>query len=213
MIESQYLQLAQQKLTEFAQSNDFASKMETAFGSQLDRSKLTEIGYRWPQRDFSELPAIEVLQNGELGTASGAYAAIGKKIYLSSNFLATASTEQIVAVLIEEIGHFVDGVLNTEDALGDEGALFSALVQGYTLSATEIISLKSENDLASITVNGQQVLVERADVTGNNTNNVLNGTADNDVISGLGGDDTLSGLEGEDRLVGGSGSDTFTGGA
>ncbi len=213
MINSQYLQLSQQKLTEFAESGDFATKMEMAFGKQLDQSKLTNLRHRWQQGDFSDVPAIEVLQNGELGAASGAYEAVGQKIYLSSNFLAIASTEQIVGVLIEEIGHFIDGVLNAEDSIGDEGALFSELVQGHTLSATEIISLQSEDDRALVTINGQQLWVEQANVTGDNSNNVLNGTASNDVISGLGGNDTLSGLEGNDRLVGGSGSDTFTGGA
>jgi Zn-dependent protease with chaperone function len=139
MINSQYLHLAQQNLTEFAQSSDFASKIEMAFGSQIDRSELTALQQRWQQGDFSDLPTIEVLQNGELGAASGAYAAGGKKIYLSASFLDTASTEQIVGVLIEEIGHFVDGYLNTEDAIGDEGALFAKLVGGSTLSVAEII--------------------------------------------------------------------------
>jgi Ca2+-binding RTX toxin-like protein len=212
MINSQYLQLAQQKLTAFAGRNDFAAKMEIAFGSQLDRSKLTDLGQRWQQGDFSELPAIEVLQNGELGTANGAYAAASQKIYLSSAFLATASTEQIVGVLVEEIGHFFDGVLNIEDSIGDEGALFSELVQGHTLSANDIISLQSEDDQAIINVNGQQLLVEQANIDGNDNNNLLNGTTSDDVIKGFGGNDTLSGSDGADRLIGGSGSDSLTGG-
>jgi hypothetical protein len=36
MINPQYLQLAQQKLSEFARQDDFATKMELAFGLQVD---------------------------------------------------------------------------------------------------------------------------------------------------------------------------------
>jgi hypothetical protein len=75
MFKPEYLQLAQQKLTEFAGQDGFATKMELAFGRQIDRATLTNLGQRWQQGDFGELPAIEVLQNGELGTANGAYAA------------------------------------------------------------------------------------------------------------------------------------------
>jgi Ca2+-binding RTX toxin-like protein len=214
MINAQYLQLAQQKLTAFAGRNDFFAQMELAFGSQFDRSQLANLEQRWQQGDFTELPLIEVLENGELGTARGAYAAATQKIYLSSTFLATASTEQIVGVLIEEIGHFFDGVLNVEDSIGDEGALFSALVQGSTLSANEIISLQAEDDHALITVNGQQLLVEQNNVTGGSGNDTLTGvTNTGDVISGLAGNDSLTGLNGNDTLIGGSGSDTLTGGA
>jgi Ca2+-binding RTX toxin-like protein len=214
MLNPEYLQLVQQKLSEFARQDDFAAKMEIAFGSQLDRSLLTNLLQQWQQGDFSQLPAIEILEKGELGTANGAYAAATQKIYLSSTFLATASTEEIVGVLIEEIGHSIDGVLNTEDSIGDEGALFSNLVQGHVLSTTDIISLQSEDDRALVTIGGQQLWVEQANVTGTLNNDTLAGaTTSGDTISGLAGNDSLSGLSGNDTLIGGSGNDTMTGGA
>jgi Ca2+-binding RTX toxin-like protein len=214
MLKPQYLQLVQQKLTEFAAQDDFATKMELAFGRQIDRSQLTKLRQQWQQGNFAELPEIEVLQNGELGTANGAYAAATQKIYLSSTFLATASTEQIVGVSIEEIGHFVDTVLNTADAIGDEGALFSELVQGNPLSASDIISLQAEDDRALVNIDGQQVWVEQNIVAGTAGNDTLVGvTNSGDVISGLEGNDNLTGLSGNDTLSGGYGSDTLTGGA
>jgi Ca2+-binding RTX toxin-like protein len=214
MLKPEYLQLTQQKLAEFAAQDDFAAKMELAFGSKIDRATLTNLGQRWQQSDFGELPEIEVLQNGELGTANGAYAAKTQKIYLSSTFLSTASTEQIVGVLIEEIGHSVDTVLNTVDAIGDEGALFSELVQGNPLSASDIISLQAEDDHALVNIDGQQVWVEQNIVAGTAGNDTLVGvTNSGDVISGLEGNDTLTGLSGNDTLSGGSGDDTLTGGA
>jgi hypothetical protein len=36
----------------------------------------------------------------------------------------------IAAVLLEEIGHFVDSKINLADTPGDEGAVFSAIVRG-----------------------------------------------------------------------------------
>jgi Ca2+-binding RTX toxin-like protein len=213
MFSAQYLPLAQQQLTQFAGRSDFAAKMTTAFGSKINRVQLAAIGQRWQQGNFAGLPAIEVLQQGELGAAKGAYAAAGNKIYLSASFLATASTADIVGVLLEEIGHSLDGLLNVSDAQGDEGALFSAFVQGDILSASEILGLKAEDDRATILLNGQLIAVEQSTVTGDNNNNTLNGTALADSISGLNGDDTISGLGGNDKISGGYGSDSMTGGA
>ncbi len=51
-----------------------------------------------------------------------------------------------------------------------------------------------------------------ANITGNGSNNTLNGTALPDTINGLGGNDTLNGFAGDDTLIGGTGSDTLKGG-
>src|SRR6476660_8349967 len=52
-----------------------------------------------------------------------------------------------------------------------------------------------------------------ARITGDNLNNVLNGTAQADTILGLGGDDSLFGFGGNDSLDGGTGNDILDGGA
>lgn len=52
-----------------------------------------------------------------------------------------------------------------------------------------------------------------ANITGDDTNNSLIGTAGNDSISALGGNDTLDGIGGNDSLNGGTGDDTYTFGA
>ena len=86
---------------------------------------------------------------------TGAYASSTNKIYLSNSFLANATTEAISAVLLEEIGHFVDAQINQTDSAGDEGAIFATLVQGYSLNAQSLTNLIAENDYATITVNGE----------------------------------------------------------
>jgi Ca2+-binding RTX toxin-like protein len=50
-----------------------------------------------------------------------------------------------------------------------------------------------------------------ANKTGNDKNNVLDGTRGDDVIKGMGGEDTLLGRGGNDQLHGGTGDDTLSG--
>ncbi|MFN9398502.1 MAG: beta strand repeat-containing protein, partial [Dolichospermum sp.] len=111
--------------------------------------------------DFSQLPQIEILDSSILGNANGAYASSNNQIYLSANFLATSTAEAISAVLLEEIGHFIDAQINQIDTPGDEGEKFSALVRGQNLTTQELDRINTENDWANITVGGEQVAVEQ----------------------------------------------------
>jgi hypothetical protein len=96
---------------------------------------LEDLRQQWLTGDFSVIPNIEVLTDGELGSANGAYAAELDKIFISSDFLATASVEAVAVVLLEEVGHRIDGLLNgSMDSAGDEGEIFSLLVNGSQLS-------------------------------------------------------------------------------
>ena len=97
-----------------------------------------------------------------LGNARGAYASSTNVIYLSDQFVETASPQQLEAVVLEEIGHFVDAQVNTTDTVGDEGELFSALVHGVSLSPSELSRIKTENDHTVISLGGQAIAVEQA---------------------------------------------------
>jgi hypothetical protein len=122
--------LATQDLTTFANSAGFQSKLQVAFGSQYNQSVADRIRQQWAGGIFS-LPSIEVVDS--LGTANGAYAASNHTIYISNSFLATHSAPDVAATIIEEVGHWLDGQINTSDSAGDEGHIFSALVRGLTL--------------------------------------------------------------------------------
>ncbi|MFN9400857.1 MAG: hypothetical protein ACK57R_08760, partial [Dolichospermum sp.] len=147
-------------LSNFAQSQGFWANWQTAFGRNYDVIKATELRQQWQSRDFSELPSIEVVSGEVLGTANGAYASSNNKIYLSESFLNTASPAAIVNVILEEIGHYVDAQINQVDSLGDEGAIFAALVQGEVLSPGVLEELKTEDDRGWLEVNGQKLDVE-----------------------------------------------------
>jgi hypothetical protein len=187
--------------------------LATAFGTSYDVVKATELRNQWQSRDFGQLPPIEVLSDEVLGTAKGAYSSSTNKIYLSASFLNVASSESLVKVILEEIGHYVDAQINPVDSAGDEGAIFAALVRGESLSSQQLQALKAEDDTAYITLNGQQIQIEQQNFTGTNGNDTINGSSDSDIINGLNGNDVLNGLGGNDQLIGGYGNDTLYGGA
>ena len=158
------LTLTYNQLSTFANLNNFWNLFDTAFGTQYNRSGAEILRLQWLSGDFSQLPQIEILDSSILGNANGAYASSNNQIYLSANFLATSTAEAISAVLLEEIGHFIDAQINLSDSAGDEGAIFAALVQGNSLDTTTLQALKAEDDHATITVNGQNIQVEQNSV-------------------------------------------------
>ncbi len=155
------LTLTYNQLSTFSGLDNFWQVFDTAFSTQYNRSGAEILRLQWLSGDFSQVPQIEILDSSILGNANGAYASSNNKIYLSANFLATSTAEAISAVLLEEIGHFIDAQTNLSDSAGDEGAIFAALVQGYSLDTTTLQALKAEDDHGTITVNGQVVAVEQ----------------------------------------------------
>lgn len=204
--------LARQKLQALAQSSDFSAKMKVAFGETVD---VTELQAAWAVGDFTALPLIEVRSRSDINGANGAYAKAIDTIFISQEFLNqnAGNVDAIASVVLEEIGHAIDVLLNSGDSLGDEGAIFSALVRGETLTAQELAALRAEDDSAIVTLDGQVVAIEQDNIVGTDGNDTLNGTTGNDTIDGLGGNDIISGLAGDDSLIGGQGNDQLNGAA
>ena len=150
------------KLSTFAGSDNFWNLFDTTFGTQYNRSAAEILRLQWLSGDFSQLPQIEILDNSTLGNANGAYASSTNKIYLSANFIATSTPEAISAVLLEEIGHFVDAQINQTDTLGDEGEIWSNLVLNKPMTAAQLDVLKNENDWGTITIDNQVISIEKS---------------------------------------------------
>ena len=112
-----------------------------------------------------ELPTIATQPSQDLNGAMGVYVIETDQIFLSESFLLTSTQDQIVAVLLEEIGHGLDARLNQTDSPGDEGAIFSALVRGQSLSEPQLAVLQAENDQATLLLDDQWVTVEQAELT------------------------------------------------
>ncbi|MCL1467055.1 calcium-binding protein [Argonema galeatum] len=151
-------------LNSFAGSEDFLSKIKTAFGESFDATKLENLRQQWLSGNFASLPAIEIRTGAELQGANAVYAGSTNTIYFSQDFLSkyASNPQAISAVLIEEIGHYVDWHINTDDTPGDEGEYFSNLVQGFELSSSQIQAINSENDSVVLTLDGKLVSVENS---------------------------------------------------
>ncbi|MFK0731233.1 MAG: calcium-binding protein, partial [Gloeotrichia echinulata HAB0833] len=207
------LTLIYNQLSDFSGLENFWNLFDTAFGTQYNRTVAATVRSQWQAGDFSEFPQIEIIDSSILGGANGAYASSTNKIYLSDTYVSTATSAALISTLLEEYGHFVDAQINQTDSAGDEGAIFAELVQGNTLDAATLATLKAEDDHGTITVNGQIIQVEQQNFTGTAGNDTITGTSGNDDIRGLEGNDTLNGGAGNDNLYGGTGNDTLNGGA
>lgn len=162
--------------------------------------------------------SLELLDAAAMGGARGGYAHTApdgrERIYLNSGWLQTASSQQILAVLVEEVGHAIDRRLNQErDTPGDEGEIFAARLLGLAVNP----GAAQENDQRWVMDQGSSVLIEAAaielsDIAAGKGGFVLKG--DNaDDLSGFsvasGGD--INGDGYDDLLVGSPGSDPAAG--
>jgi Ca2+-binding RTX toxin-like protein len=216
MINHQYLHTVQSQLAQFAAQNNFDTVMATAFGNRVNPTQLQQLRQQWLSGNFSIIPNIQVVSQSDLGTANGAYGASLDTIFLSADFLASATAEAITSVLLEEIGHRIDQRLNGGlDSAGDEGEIFSRLVNGENLSASVLAGLKSQNDHGVMNFRGGSIAVENA------AGVTINGTLGNDIITpsfsffrpySTANDDTINVLAGNDYVDGGAGNDLITGG-
>ena len=156
---SQSKDLALAQIQTFLQQSDSFERLKLAFKIDSDRSTTEAI-----LRDsWKSLPQIEIVPSQILGRADGAFDTTNNRIYLASNLVERGQVSEILPVLIEEIGHYLDVRLNgSRDSAGDEGAIFSDLVRGVDISPSEYIALINEDDHAIITVHNQQVLVEQS---------------------------------------------------
>jgi hypothetical protein len=111
-----------------------AAQEALLLGGEPDR--LTELVSQWAGGDFSALPSITLLAASSMPGAAGAYAISTGTIYINQDWLLRASRERALAVLTEELGHHLDGLLNSKDTPGDEGAIFAAALHMRGLPVT-----------------------------------------------------------------------------
>ncbi|WP_411869540.1 calcium-binding protein, partial [Vulcanococcus limneticus] len=162
--------------------------------------------------DFSTLPPIEALDGSAMPGAAGAYAASTGTIYLNTSWLDIASSEQVSAVLCEELGHWLDSWLNGSDTQGDEGELFAALLLGQIVSREEFQRIAIEDDQLTITVaSGEVVKAEASKINGSEADDTLTGDGLNNDIYGYGGNDSINAEAGADLIDGGDGNDIIDG--
>ena len=159
---------SQELLTQYSLSEQLLGDLTTAFGSEYNSDAAQELITQWQTGEFGSFPEFEIRSAEEINGANGAYSADTNKIYISEEYL-LANADDVKAVsdlILEEYGHFVDASINSVDAAGDEGAIFSGLVQGESFTDSELQQLQQENDKAIITLDGQEIAIEQQTETG-----------------------------------------------
>jgi len=154
-------------LNEFADDSLFTEKVRLVFGVDVSSQVFKAL--------IADLPEIEVVGDEVLQGTLGAFSAQTGKIYLSQG-LVSGDINKLEAVLIEEIGHYVDAQINPVDTPGDEGAIFASLVQGESLNAETLQVLQAEDDSGIINLNGEVITVEQS------TNNLQTATGDGGLV-------------------------------
>ncbi len=173
----QALQTARSLLKTFVASEGFLEKLKLIFGASFDLDLVGPLVEDWVAGGFSTLPKLEIRSAAEINGANGAFASSANTVYLSREFLDLNADNPgaVTNVLLEEIGHYVDWRINFSDAAGDEGAIFSTLLQGQVLSQHQLNLLQAEDDTATIALDGQVVQIEQAAYTGTNLEDVIAG--------------------------------------
>ena len=151
-IVQQAIDESEQYLSSFALDNNYSNVLDLAFGNNWNIEKAQLILQNWSKNRFDDVPTIQILDETEMGDINGAYEISTGNIYLSQDFIQQNITNvnNITSVILEEIGHHVDSIINEADTPGDEGEIFSALVRGKELSNSEILALINENDRTTV---------------------------------------------------------------
>ena len=207
-------------LTQAASSGELGRVAGDALGLLSVPESFWDLQQAWAKGQFSDFPEITLSEAGAMAEARGAYVAESDSILINQDWLAKATESEVLAVLVEEVGHSLDSRFNSIDTPGDEGELFSRLLLGQIPSTSERARITKENDAIQVTLaNGQQAWAEAADAldpvvrrTGTARNDQLVGGSNNDSLFGVAGDDNLIGGAGNDYLDGGIGTDRMEGG-
>lgn len=160
---------SEQQLKAWYASDQYRDDLTTIFGLNNSEVDVVSTGAKLREQLISpeDVPLVSLLPMEQL-QAKGAFAAANHTIYLAEEFVANnhAQPEAIAAVLLEELGHFIDAQFNetfgTPDSRGDEGAIFSARVRNQPLEGTALAAAQQEDDSAILRVNGQTLTVEQS---------------------------------------------------
>ena len=216
-------------LTTFAEkpTEEITTVLVSSFGENFDVSALLSLASQLQTGQFTSMPIVESVPASDLNGATAAYSASLNTTYISEEYLATSSTEELTTTLLQQLGYGIDELINTVDAPGEEGTIWATLVQGESLSAKELEQLKAEDNNKTLTINNQTIEVEVSrledtslepddssggGIDNEGSDNPFQGGKGKDRFKGTDADDDMSGGGGKDRLVGGKGDDKMDGG-
>jgi VCBS repeat-containing protein len=152
------------EIASFMRRDDALDQLRFLFGGEDTQGwndKAQALRTQFLDGDYSI--QITTLEGSSMGIGTGAYAAEGvdaiPTVYINADWMEGAGEDALTRVIIEEMGHSFDTVLNGEaDTVGDEGERFAVVVTGGVLDAT----VGTDNDHAIISVDGENIDVELA---------------------------------------------------
>jgi len=182
---SSYSQVTERSRSDLGMTEVPSTALSDLGMTEVPSTALSDLGMtEVPSTALSDLGMTEVtstaLSDQKINDQkiNGAYAGENNTIYLAEEFLRENINNPIAVteVIIEELGHALDWKLHPEDAEGDEGAIFAALVTGETpdeqifppfnkggLGGVKTIAqLKAENDQTTLVIDGEVWEVELA---------------------------------------------------
>jgi hypothetical protein len=152
-----------ERLRLWAVDGSIANAAQRALRLRAVPGPLSALMSQWSSGDFGALPPIRLLSSEAISGALGAYSVSAGTIVLNAEWLQVATSDQVSAVLTEELGHHLDALLNASDTTGDEGELFAALLHGTGwVSSLEQDRMLMDNDHGSVLMDGVLLQVEQA---------------------------------------------------
>jgi hypothetical protein len=134
----------------------FHETMRTVYGEGYDTGKAEQFRQQALKGDFGWLPPVRTVPAETLNGANGAYDAASGTVLINESL----DPKLAASTYVEEAGHHLDTLLNTEDAAGDEGEMFRRLLSGEKLSPKQIADIRAENDKGIIRIDGKDTEVE-----------------------------------------------------
>ncbi len=151
------------RLKDFFAKDSYLTDLKTAFGERIDPTIAADIAQQFTTGETLVLPLVQILSQAQLNGAEGGFDSNSHQIYIAQEIVDTANIDRIASVAIEEIGHYLDPKLNTQDAPGDEGQIFAHLVDGKVFTASQLAIMKAEDDTTSIIINDRSTTIEQAE--------------------------------------------------
>ena len=140
-------------LSLWASNSSAEADLEAIFGPRLNWPSAFKHLDAFRRADFSLLPPVRTLPATDMPGLWGGYSRDTREIYISAD----CPQALLPSVLVEEIGHFLDQELCSEETPGEEGARFAAAVLGLPLDTAS-----QDDALAPLFLQGRELLVEAA---------------------------------------------------
>jgi hypothetical protein len=150
--------ILQPSITQWSQRSGALEDLLGIYGSAMDQTRAKQWLRAFAEADFSGLPPVITLSAERMPGLWGGYSREKNRIYISSD----CPPEHLAAVLLEEVGHFLDRELCVCETTGEEGARFAAVVLGEQPSAEQLASWAADEGFSWVLDQGGPVLVEGA---------------------------------------------------